>query len=182
MKITAKFRASRRLRFEDTKRIVSPEIRPKSFGTFEKQAPEPVSWGGGGGGREGKGAILKTEPVLIYPFFRRQSFGYLYITMEFNTAGLAKTIFTRSPERLLDLGLTKYCTLNNTETFFTTLRNLKFMCPFPKLVERTDITNLRFTIRFLYSYRLITSLKRTRASNTWGLFLESPETFRVYFG
>ena len=39
MKITAKFRASRRLRFEDTKRIMSPEIRPKSFGTFEKQAP-----------------------------------------------------------------------------------------------------------------------------------------------
>ena len=39
IKITAKFRASRRLRFEDTKRIVSPEIRPKSFGTFEKQAP-----------------------------------------------------------------------------------------------------------------------------------------------
>ena len=37
-KITAKFRASRRLRFEDTKRIMSPEIRPKSFGTFEKQA------------------------------------------------------------------------------------------------------------------------------------------------
>ena len=35
----AKFRASRRLRFEDTKRIMSPEIRPKSFGTFEKQAP-----------------------------------------------------------------------------------------------------------------------------------------------
>ena len=38
-KITAKFCASRRLRFEDTKRIMSPEIRPKSFGTFEKQAP-----------------------------------------------------------------------------------------------------------------------------------------------
>ena len=35
----AKFRASRRLRFEDTKRIISPEIRPKSFRTFEKQAP-----------------------------------------------------------------------------------------------------------------------------------------------
>ena len=30
----------RRLRFEDTKRIVSPEIGPKSFGSFEKQAPE----------------------------------------------------------------------------------------------------------------------------------------------
>ena len=39
IKITAKFRALRRLRFEDTKRIMSPEIRPKSFGTFEKQAP-----------------------------------------------------------------------------------------------------------------------------------------------
>jgi len=39
IKITAKSRASRRHRFEDTKRIMSPEIRPKSFGTFEKQAP-----------------------------------------------------------------------------------------------------------------------------------------------
>ena len=39
IKITANFRASRRLRFEDTKKIMSPEIRPKSFGTFEKQAP-----------------------------------------------------------------------------------------------------------------------------------------------
>ena len=39
IKITAKFRALRRLRFEDTKKIMSPEIRPKSFGTFEKQAP-----------------------------------------------------------------------------------------------------------------------------------------------
>ena len=41
IKITAKFRASRRLRFEDTKRIMAPEIHPKSFGTFEKQAPVP---------------------------------------------------------------------------------------------------------------------------------------------
>ena len=40
IKITAKLRASRRNRFEDTKRIMSPEIHPKSFfGTFEKQAP-----------------------------------------------------------------------------------------------------------------------------------------------
>ena len=38
IKIIAKFRASRRLRFEDTKRIMSPEIYPKSFGTFEKRA------------------------------------------------------------------------------------------------------------------------------------------------
>ena len=40
IKTTAKFRASRCLRFEDTKRIISPEIRPKSSGTFEKQAPD----------------------------------------------------------------------------------------------------------------------------------------------
>ena len=39
IKLTAKFRASIRLRFEDTKRIMSPEVRPKKFGTFEKQAP-----------------------------------------------------------------------------------------------------------------------------------------------
>ena len=39
IKINAKFRASRRLRFEDAKRIMSPEMCPKSFGTFEKQAP-----------------------------------------------------------------------------------------------------------------------------------------------
>ena len=41
IKITAKFRASRRLSFEDTKRIMSPEMRPESLGTFEKQAPGP---------------------------------------------------------------------------------------------------------------------------------------------
>ena len=41
IKITAKFRASRHLRFQDTKRIVSPEIHPKSFGTFEKRATGP---------------------------------------------------------------------------------------------------------------------------------------------
>ena len=39
IKITAAFRASRRLRFEDKKRIMSPEMPPKSFGTFEKRAP-----------------------------------------------------------------------------------------------------------------------------------------------
>ena len=39
IEITAKFRPSRRLRFENTKRIMSLEIRPKRFGTFEKQAP-----------------------------------------------------------------------------------------------------------------------------------------------
>ena len=37
--MTAKFHAPRRLRFEDTKRIMSPEMRPKSLGTFEKGAP-----------------------------------------------------------------------------------------------------------------------------------------------
>ena len=39
IKTIEKFRASRRLRFEDTKRIKSPEMRPKRFGTFEKRAP-----------------------------------------------------------------------------------------------------------------------------------------------
>ena len=38
IKITAKFRASRRLRFENTNRIMSPEMRPKSLGTFKKRA------------------------------------------------------------------------------------------------------------------------------------------------
>ena len=40
IKITAKCRASRRLRFEETKRIMSPGMRPKRFGTFEKRAPD----------------------------------------------------------------------------------------------------------------------------------------------
>ena len=40
IKINAKFQALRRLRFEDTKRTMSPEMRPKSSGTFEKRAPE----------------------------------------------------------------------------------------------------------------------------------------------
>ena len=39
MRITSKFRASKHLCFEDTKRIMSPEIGPKSFGSFEKQTP-----------------------------------------------------------------------------------------------------------------------------------------------
>ena len=39
IQITAKFRASRRLCFEDTKRIMSIEEHPKSFGTFKKRAP-----------------------------------------------------------------------------------------------------------------------------------------------
>ena len=39
IKITEKFRAARRLSFEDTKRTMSPEMRPKRFGTFEKRAP-----------------------------------------------------------------------------------------------------------------------------------------------
>ena len=38
IKITAKFHALRCLHFEGTKRIMSPEMRPKSFRTFEKQA------------------------------------------------------------------------------------------------------------------------------------------------
>ena len=37
IKETVRFRDSRSLRFEDTKGIMSPEMRPKSFGTFEKR-------------------------------------------------------------------------------------------------------------------------------------------------
>ena len=39
IKTTSKFCTSRRLRFEDTKRTMSPEMLPKSFGTLEKRAP-----------------------------------------------------------------------------------------------------------------------------------------------
>ena len=39
IKITAKFRTLRRLRFEDTKRIMSPEMVPKIQETFEKRVP-----------------------------------------------------------------------------------------------------------------------------------------------
>ena len=37
--MTAKFRASKRHRSEDIKKVSPPEIRPKSFGTSEKRAP-----------------------------------------------------------------------------------------------------------------------------------------------
>ena len=45
IKITAKFLALRRFHFEDTKRIMSPEMRANSFRTLEKRAPgfSPVS-------------------------------------------------------------------------------------------------------------------------------------------
>ena len=42
IKITAKFGALRRLRFED--RTMSPEMRPKSFRTFEKRALDHKRW------------------------------------------------------------------------------------------------------------------------------------------
>ena len=38
IKVTAKFGALRRFRLEDTKRIMSPEMHLKGFGTLEKQA------------------------------------------------------------------------------------------------------------------------------------------------
>ena len=43
IKITTKFRGSRRLRFEGTKRGMSPEMRPKCLGVFEKWAPPGYS-------------------------------------------------------------------------------------------------------------------------------------------
>ena len=42
IEIAAKFRAWKLLRFEDTKRIMSPEMRLKTLGTFEKRAAEPT--------------------------------------------------------------------------------------------------------------------------------------------
>jgi len=39
LKINAKFCASRYLHFEDTERIMSPEMHLKSFRTFKKWAP-----------------------------------------------------------------------------------------------------------------------------------------------
>ena len=42
IKITVKFCATRCLRFENTKGIMSPEMGPKSFGTFEKRVPDPI--------------------------------------------------------------------------------------------------------------------------------------------
>ena len=39
--IGVKFRFSRRLGFEDTKRTMLPEMRSKRLGTFERRAPGP---------------------------------------------------------------------------------------------------------------------------------------------
>ena len=44
IKIAAKFRTLRRLRFEDTKRTMSPEMRPKCFGTLEKRASDSLTY------------------------------------------------------------------------------------------------------------------------------------------
>ena len=44
IKISSWFRASRGLCFKDTKTIMSPEMRPKSFGTFEKRAAGQCSF------------------------------------------------------------------------------------------------------------------------------------------
>ena len=38
IKITARLRVSRLLRFEGTKRITSPEVRSKSFGTLDRRS------------------------------------------------------------------------------------------------------------------------------------------------
>ena len=78
-KITAKFRASERLRFEDTKRIMSPEIRPKSFGTFEKQAP------GNKVARFVK-CFDKGHPLQTWPLFHRDGQpGNLTLVKSFNS-------------------------------------------------------------------------------------------------
>ena len=62
IKITAKFRASRRFHFEDTKIIMSPEMCPKSFGTFAKQAPGPRKQITG---KNSKGKIIPLQFSLL---------------------------------------------------------------------------------------------------------------------
>ena len=84
IKITVKFRASRRLRFEDTKRIIWPETRPKSFGTFEKPAPGNLS----GRGLEFTHRALVSPQFQDGGYFARNSF-YVQILCVFSI--LSKT-------------------------------------------------------------------------------------------
>ena len=43
-KMIANFEGLEPWRCEDIKAMVAPEIVPKSFGTFKKQAPGPIQW------------------------------------------------------------------------------------------------------------------------------------------
>ena len=65
IKITTKFRASRRLRFEDTKRIMSPEMRPKRFGTFEKKTPQA--------------RIFRASLLLLFKMPMKRNFSLAYL-------------------------------------------------------------------------------------------------------
>ena len=66
IKVTAKFRASRRLRFEDTKRIMSPEMCPKRFGTFEKRATGLYT-----NARKYKVNLIRTHTYGMYYFLQQ---------------------------------------------------------------------------------------------------------------
>ena len=44
IKITANFHASRLLSFEDTRRMLSPDMHPKSFGIFVRRGPDHFRW------------------------------------------------------------------------------------------------------------------------------------------
>ena len=66
-KLTAKLRGSRRLRSEDTKTSMSPEMLPKSFGTFGKRAPGRFSLNNSNGVLNnilGQGGHLADKPGL----------------------------------------------------------------------------------------------------------------------
>ena len=69
IKITAEFRALRRLPFDDTKRTMSPETRPKSFWTFEKRVPAPC-WPDSSTGEHCTGIAEVRVRVPFRPFFR----------------------------------------------------------------------------------------------------------------
>ena len=65
IKLTAKFRASRRLCFEDTKRIMSPKMRPKSFVTFETKTPQA--------------RIFRASLLLLFKMPMKRNFSLVYL-------------------------------------------------------------------------------------------------------
>ena len=73
IKITAKFRASRRLRFEDTKRIMSPEMCLKRFGHFRETGHWPLHQIGLlHAARKYKVNLIRTHTYGMYYFLQRR--------------------------------------------------------------------------------------------------------------
>ena len=75
-KITAKFRASRRLRFEDTKRIMSPEIRRNVSGLSRNRPQGPGACFSKS--RNFSGGIFKTKVSRVTKLCSYFNFYFLY--------------------------------------------------------------------------------------------------------